>query len=72
MAKRLTDKEKEKMASLFSTGKSIEDLVRDFKSTKLTIIRNLKKSLGEKKYTELIQKTNYLHKNITRLIKILN
>ena len=55
MAKRLTVKEKEKLATLFSNGKSIEDLVLDFKSTKLTIIRNLKKSLGEEKYRELIQ-----------------
>ena len=43
------------MATLFSNGKSIEDLVLDFKSTKLTITRNLKKSLGEEKYRELIQ-----------------
>ncbi len=55
LAKRLTDKEKERMARIFSTGKSIEDLVMIFKSTKLTITRNLKKSLGEKKYKELIQ-----------------
>ena len=55
MAKRLTDEEKEKMAILFATGKSIEDLAIDFNSTKLTISRNLKKSLGEKKYGELIQ-----------------
>ena len=55
MAKRLTVKEKEKLATLFSNGKSIEDLVLDFKSTKLTITRNLKKSLGEEKYRELIQ-----------------
>ena len=56
MAKRLTVKEKEKLAKLFSNGKSIEDLVIDFKSTKLTITRNLKRSLGEEKYRELIQK----------------
>tara|TARA_A100001234_G_scaffold186803_1_gene171168 strand:- start:1307 stop:1957 length:651 start_codon:yes stop_codon:yes gene_type:complete len=55
LAKRLTVKEKEKLATLFSNGKSIEDLVLDFKSTKLTITRNLKKSLGEEKYRELIQ-----------------
>ena len=55
MAKRLTDQEKKRMARIFSTGKSIEDLVIIFKSTKLTITRNLKKSLGEKKYKELIQ-----------------
>ena len=56
MAKRLTVKEKEKLATLFSNGKSIEDLALDFNSTKLTITRNLKKSLGEEKYKELIQK----------------
>ena len=55
MAKRLTVKEKEKLATLFSNGKSIEDLALDFNSTKLTITRNLKKSLGEEKYRELIQ-----------------
>ena len=55
MAKRLTEKEKEEIVKNFTLGKSIEDLSKDFKCTSLTITRNLKSNLGEKKYKKLIE-----------------
>ena len=61
LAKRLSDKEKEEIVKLFTDGTGIEELASYFKSTKLTINRNLKKILGEKKYKELSQKkTSYI------------
>ena len=55
MAKRLSENEKEEIARSFSKGKTIQELSEEFKCTKLTISRNLKKSLGEEKYCELIK-----------------
>ena len=56
MAKRLTDKQKEKLTQEFINGKNINDLVEEFSSTKLTISRYLKKNLGAKTYQSLIEK----------------
>ncbi len=56
MAKRLTSKQKEEISSLFSQGKTINELAQKFNCTKLTISRNLKKYLGEKKYKDLANK----------------
>ncbi len=56
MAKRLLDKQKEEITSGFIDGKSIDYLSEKFDCTKLTIIRNLKKSLGENKYKKIITK----------------
>ena len=53
MAKRLSDDEKEEITRCFTAGKNIEVLSQEFKCTKLTIIRNLKRSLGENRYKEL-------------------
>ncbi len=53
MAKRLTEKQKKEIINLFTSGKSINDLSNQFNCAKLTISRNLKKTLGEKKYKEL-------------------
>ena len=57
MAKRLTEKEKEKMVAGFTNGRTIDELSKEFKRTKLTISRNIKSTLGEKKYKELIEKS---------------
>ncbi len=54
MAKRLTDKQKEEIIESFKLGKTLENLSKEYNSTKLTISRNLKKYLGEKRYKELI------------------
>ena len=56
MAKRLTEKQKEEIKINFLDHQSVEFLSEKFKCTKTTIIRNLKKSLGEKKYKEISQK----------------
>ena len=54
MAKRLTDTQKKEIFKSFTEGKNIEELSNQFNCTKLTISRNLKKNLGEKKYKEFI------------------
>ena len=64
MARRLTEQEKEQIVSNFSNGKSLDDLSKDFKFTKLTISRNLIKILGEKKYKNLIEKNKSVKKDL--------
>ena len=49
MAKRLTEKQKEIILESFYEGKTIDELSKEFNFTQLTISRNLKKYLGEKK-----------------------
>ena len=64
MAKRLTEKQKKTITNRFKDGEPIDYLSQEFKCTNLTIIRNLKKELGEKTYKELAQKIkNALKKN---------
>ena len=63
MAKRLKEEEKKEIIMLFTDGKTIDFLSKKFQCTKLTIIRNIKKSLGELKYKELIHKNKFLIKN---------
>jgi len=54
LAKRLSEKQKEEIVKFFMSGKTIDQLSKEFTFTKSTIIRNLKKNLGNKKYEELI------------------
>ena len=63
MAKKLTDKQKEEITQSFIEGKTVDDLSKIFKCTNLTICRNLKKILGEKKYKEIINKNNKQEKH---------
>ena len=56
MAKRLSEKQKEEIIKLFTSGRTTEELSSKFKCTKLTISRNLRKNLGEKKFQEIINK----------------
>ncbi len=58
MAKRLTNKQKEQLIQSFIDGKNIDFLSEKFECTKLTIVRNLKKNLGEKSYKELLESRN--------------
>ena len=62
MAKRLTAREKEEIVKNFTLGKTVDQLSKEFDFTKLTISRNLKKHLGEKKYKEMINKTKASNK----------
>ncbi len=80
MAKRLTDQQKIKIINKFNDGLSIEELSREFNCTNTTIIRNLKKDLGEKTYKDLAKKikksfqnnNNYENANIDSLNTDLN
>jgi hypothetical protein len=58
LAKRLTEKQKEEIKINFLAHQSVEFLSEKFNCTKTTIIRNLKKNLGEKKYKEIINILN--------------
>ena len=58
MAKRLTEKQKEEIKINFLDNQSIDNLSEKFNCSKTTIIRNLKKSLGEKKYKEILNRLN--------------
>ena len=58
MAKRLSEKQKEEIKINFLDNQSVEILSEKFNCTKTTIIRNLKKSLGEKKYKEILNRSN--------------
>jgi len=57
LTKRLTEKQKEIIVNSFKNGSNIEDLSNEFKCTNSTIIRNLKKNLGDKTY-KLLAKEN--------------
>ena len=56
MAKRLTEKQKDEITKSFIQGKTIEFLSKKLECTNITIIRNLKKNLGELNYYELVKK----------------
>jgi len=58
LAKRLTEKQKEEIKINFLDNQSVEFLSERFNCTKTTIIRNLKKSLGEIKYKEILNRLN--------------
>ena len=65
MAKRLTEKQKKIIINSFRDGTTVDDLSKEFKCTTSTIIRNLKKELGEKTYKELANKfKNFIKNNI--------
>tara|TARA_B100000989_G_C19522644_1_gene465074 strand:- start:2110 stop:2790 length:681 start_codon:yes stop_codon:yes gene_type:complete len=56
LAKRLSDQQKEEIIRLFTLGKTIDELSKQFNCTKSTISRNLNKHLGGEKYKELALK----------------
>ncbi len=56
MAKRLTEKENEKLVRGFKSGKTIKSLSEEFCFTSVTIIRKLKEKLGVAIYKELNSK----------------
>ena len=60
LTKRLTEKQKEEIVKSFNSGASIELLSQKYSCTSSTIIRNLKKNLGESKYKELTNKSKSL------------
>ena len=66
MAKRISDKEKKEIIEDFINKNSLEEIAKKYNFSKLTISRNLKKNLGDKKYYELLnlsKQVNELSKN---------
>ena len=63
MAKRLSEKEKKNIVILFTEGKTVDELANDFFCRKETIVRNLKKDLGNEKYKEFLNNTKNKEKN---------
>ena len=57
MTKRLTDKQKQEIVESFKSGTDIYILSQKYGFTNSTIIRNLKKTLGESKYKGLFEKS---------------
>ena len=70
MAKRLTEKQKKDIQISFTEGETIESLSELFNCTKLTIIRNLKRNLGESKYKELNNKNKSKKENNINKVKL--
>ncbi len=64
MAKRLTEKQRKEITLLFKSGRSIEFISKEFKFSKLTIIRNIKKELGDKIYKDSIKDNKKFNKKI--------
>ena len=56
MAKRLSLDDKKNIVDSFTNGATLNELSRNFSCTKLTIIRNLKQSIGDNLYKELSEK----------------
>ena len=56
MPKRLSENQKQEILKNFIDGISIDQLSEKFSCVKATIIRNLKKELGEQKYKDQISK----------------
>ena len=66
MAKRLTEFQKEEIFKFFTEGKTIDELSNEFNCSKLTITRNLKKNLGEKKYKEFLNNNKSTKQTLNR------
>ena len=60
MTKRLTEKQKEEIVKSFKSGMTIDSLSEKYSCTNNTIIRNLKKSLGDSKFKESLNITKSL------------
>ena len=60
MPKRLTAKQKEEIVISFKSGSEVDALSQKYNCTNSTIIRNLKKNLGELKYKDFINKNKSL------------
>tara|TARA_B100001057_G_C22683825_1_gene884871 strand:+ start:101 stop:739 length:639 start_codon:yes stop_codon:yes gene_type:complete len=70
LAKRISEEEKKEIIIDFINKNSLEEIAKKYNFSKLTISRNLKKNLGEKKYYELLKlskQENKLSKNANLL-----
>ena len=57
MSKRLTEKQKKDIVDGFKSGQAIDILSQKYSCTKNTIIRNLKKNIGELLFAEILKKS---------------
>ena len=64
MTKRLSEKQKEEIVISFKLGTSIDVLSQQHNCTSSTVIRNLKKNLGELKYKEFSKKSKFLKEKL--------
>ncbi len=60
LTKRLTEKQKEEILKGFNAGINIDTLSEKYTCTNSTIVRNLKKNLGELKFKDLLNKSKSL------------
>ena len=73
MAKRLTEKENEKLVRGFKSGKTIKALSEEFPFTSVTIVRKIKEKLGVSVYKEIINKNKKsVQENISNRGKNIN
>ena len=73
LAKRLTEKENEKLVQGFKSGKTIKTLSEEFCFTSVTIIRKLKEKLGVSVYKELsLKNKKSVQENIINRDKNIN
>ena len=63
LAKRITEEQKKEILENFIQNKTIEEISKNVNFTKLTITRHLKKSLGEKQFSEITKKTKQIKEN---------
>ena len=64
MAKRLSEKQKKIIVKCFIEDRAVDALAEEYDCTKSTIIRNLKKILGDEKYKEVIDKSKKIKRTI--------
>ena len=66
MAKRLSEENKKNIVKSFTSGKNLKQLAEEFSCTKATIVRNLKKYLGDKRVKEIIDNDKNDNKVISK------
>ncbi len=64
MAKRISEKEKIIIVKEFTQGKALDQLAKEFNCARSTIVRNLKKHLGEDLYKKITPKAQKINKVI--------
>ena len=62
MAKRISEKEKIIIVKEFTQGKALDQLAKEFNCARSTIVRNLKKHLGEDLYKKITPKAQKINK----------
>ncbi len=66
MAKRISEEQKKEILEDFINEKTIDEISKKFNFAKLTISRNLKKSLGDEKYSQLINISKRVKNSINK------